>query len=123
MAVVDKADPDFEDLERKAVRLPQKWWKRLDAIHRATGGKPYRPAILLIRHSMSLPVSAPLPEGPEFVGLGAAAQDYIHLSAMRWGLVAEEAKRRGQSLNTIIQAHLLRGFAALEAEQSETPKK
>lgn len=123
--VIQPDDPDFIDQEPKKVVIPPSWDARLAKAAKALRCAERSLTVQMVRASMDIYArlgeqgKAPIPEGPELVGVD---QDNRYLAPFRWKLIDEEGHARGLSRNKVFQAHFLRGLQIAEAQAEEEKK-
>jgi hypothetical protein len=117
--ILQTPDPDFEDLVKGSVTVPESWWDRLDVVAKRQKLGRSSAVIQLVRWSLDKGDVPPYPEGPNTKGPKATTS--VHLSAGRWSQIDAEAETRGLSRNKVFQAHLLR--ALLVEESNPAPER
>lgn len=113
MAVVEPTGPDFLDLEKEQVRIPESWWERIDAAAAYKRKDRFSAMVYMVCWSLDKGDRVPLAEGAELRDWKASS---AKLTRQRWKQIDAEADSRGERRNRIFQSHLLRGLAAEEAD-------
>jgi hypothetical protein len=114
--LIQPDDPDFIGQVPKKVVVPASWQRRMERAARELRCSERSLTVQMVRASMARPERAPIPEGPELVGV---PQDNRFLAPRRWKALAGEAKARGLSMNKVFQAHFLRGLEMAEEQVRE----
>jgi hypothetical protein len=112
--IIQPPDPDLFETESRSVTLPVSWWVRLEAAGKARGADRFSAVIQLMRWTLDQPQGPPTVMSAELKG--PKKTNSVYLAARRWAQLREEMERRGWSLNTTFQAHLLRALSAEEAD-------
>lgn len=121
VGILKRDDPDFKGTERRSITLPPSWLDRADAVGEAIGCDRFSSLIQWIRWSVELADPPPLPEGTGIRGPRKQTIS-VYLPPRLWKAIEEEAELRGESVNRVFQAHLLRALAFEEADNASARK-